>query len=250
MPGIVQLRPNDRLAIVGRTGAGKTRLAMVLAGTYVRALPSQWEVWWIDTKGDEEDLKELRRWGFRNAMSPEDQKSSVYGRRAKYFYVRPAGEVAHRYDGEVVDQAQAIFDLAYERRNVVIVVDEYVSVVRSQRSAGRSLLDVFQRGRGLNVGLIGCTQEPVYVPRQLLSQATSIFMMSVAYDLDRQYLQKLDKAYVDPSQKGDRYGFWLRWTDGGTLSYYPHQMAFYEQVRIALPRKDDEYRRASQTVSQ
>lgn len=232
---VAQLNPFDRYAIVGKTGSGKTMLAMVLAGTFARALPA-WEVWWIDTKNDPDDIKKLREWGFRNAASDPDRKTSNM-RNAIYFILKPQ----HAGDGKelgVVEQAQEVISMAYEQGQVIIVVDEYVQVVPSVRDAGAALLNVFQRGRGRKVGLIGLTQEPVYVPRQLLSQASHQVLFSVTHGYDIDYLRKMEKAYQVPNKMGDPHGFWWKWVDGnGEVVYYPNQSVWYENLRIATPRQ-------------
>lgn len=239
---IAQLNPNDRYALVGKTGSGKTQLAIVLAGTFARSLPYPWEVWWIDTKNVDEDIRTLRSWGFRNAASVEDQQTSRIT-TAKYFYVTAGDE---RYDPETVEQVQAILKAAYNRQRVVVVVDEYTQAVPGQRNPGAALRDVFARGRGRQVGIIGCTQEPVYVPRQLISQATHTVMLNVSYAYDIKYLKSVDPLYIPPVKHGDRYGFYWRWNDGGgDLDYFPNQKVWYDQLKIAMNRQEQERRQAA-----
>lgn len=229
---IAQLRPNERYALVGKTRSGKTALAMVLASTFAQALSydPRWQVWWLDTKGDPKDLAALRQWGFRNAASAEDQAS--YGALGNALYFRiPGGDKT-----DTVTYAQAVIDSAYKRGYVIIVIDEYVQVVPSTRDAGRALKDVFQRGGGLNVGVIGLTQEPVYVPRQLLSQASHLILLSLTYARDVKYVKELVPQYVSPNKTGDSYGFYWIHTDGDAeLAYFKDQRVWYDQLQIALP---------------
>lgn len=235
---IAQLAPNDRYALVGKTGSGKTLLSVALAGTWARVLlgtvvDPQWEVWWIDTKNDPDDLKRLREWGFRNAVSEQDRRTSLIT-NAVYWYVESNDE---RYDPPTVAQVQEICQMAYERRNTIVVVDEYVQAVPSQRQAGAALLNIFQRGRGRKVGIIGLTQEPTFVPRQLISQATHTILLNLSYNYDIEYAKKIDTGYTPPIKKGDRYGFYWRWNDGGgEMDYYPSQAAWYRQTKVAIER--------------
>jgi DNA helicase HerA-like ATPase len=243
---IAQLRPNERYALVGKTRSGKTALAMVLAGTFARSLPYPWEVWWVDTKNDEKDIKELRRWGFRNAASVEDQSTSRIT-NAKYFYVVTNDE---RFDPATVEQVQEICRAAYSRKNVIVCIDEYVQAVPSQRNAGAALLNIFQRGGGRNVGLIGLTQEPKFVPRQLISQATHTVMLNLTYGYDVEYLQAIDKAYVPPKKLGDQYGFWWRWNDGGgDMDYFPNQRVWYDQLKVAMNRAEQEANNSAMSLA-
>src|SRR5215472_4173961 len=136
-------KPNDRYAFVAKTRAGKTSLATVLAGTLAMSLMNtDWEVWVLETKGDPNDLVAWRQWGFRNFASTKDQSTSLVNNA---FYFRIDSKDSMGRDLDVVAQAQAIINAAYLQGNKVVVVDEYVSIVPSSRSAGKPLLDVFQR---------------------------------------------------------------------------------------------------------
>lgn len=230
---VALLKPNDRYAFVGKTRSGKTAQAMVLAGSFARALPPPWEVWWVDTKLDPDDLKALRKWGFRNASSVRDRTESGGLVNALYFRVEPKSDS----EDSVVEQAQEIFQAAYRRKHVLVVVDEYVHVCYSARSAGASLLDIFQRGGGRQVGLIGLTQEPVYVPRQLISQATHVCLFSLTYQNDIKYVRNICPIYTPPISVGDPYGFYWSWVDGhADWDYYKDQRTWYDQLEIAKPR--------------
>ena len=230
----IVLKPNDRIAIVGKTGSGKTSFAITLAGTYARVLPKPWEVWWLDKKGDSKDVESLRKWGFRNALDSKDLATSKIP-HAQYWPIR-----SRKGMPGIAAQAQSIIRLGYEKRHVVIVVDEYTQVVPSRINPGNALLDVFTRGRGLNVGLIGLTQEPVYVPRLLLSQASHQALFSVTYQHDIDYMRKMHKSYYPPSKNGDIHGFYWTWIDGNSdLLYFKHQRAFYESLLIGN-RKEKE----------
>lgn len=230
-------RPNDRFAIVGKTGSGKSAMAMTLAGTFALALAStqEWEVWVLDTKNVAEDLVDWRKWGFRNIASPKDIDTSILT-NAFYFIIESTDADGNQLT--VVAQAQDIMAAAYRRGKVIVVADEYVSVVQSRQEPGAALKDIFQRGRGRKVGLIGLTQEPVYVPRQLVSQATHIFLFTLSYDRDIKWAREICRGYVPPSTQGDVHGFWYKWVDGPSnkWQYFSHQQAWYEQLKIALPK--------------
>ena len=229
--GDVLLNPYDRYAFVGKTRSGKTALAMVFTAWFARVLPYPWEIWWIDTKADPDDIRALRQWGFRNGQSKADMQTTRLI-AAKYFLVRPTATLT------VVAQVQWLVAQALKRRHVIIVIDEYTQVVPSRTFAGAALLDLFQRGGGLRVGVVGLTQEPVYVPRQLLSQATHQVLFNLSYDYDIQYIQKIDKNYVPPADFGDVHGFYWKWVDGPTkkLMYYAHQADWFDSLQVQKSR--------------
>jgi len=225
------LNPNDRYGIVGKTGSGKTQLAIVLASKYAQQLHRPWEVWWIDTKNDPTDIKKLRSWGACNGANERDRQRPGGLRNFLYFKINEDSGYS------VVDQAQAKIQEAYERGHIIVVVDEYTQVVPSDRNPGYGLKNVFARGRGKKVGLIGLTQEPVFVPRMLLSQASHLAFFTVTYEADKKYLRNLCKVYVPPAEQGDKYGFYWSHIDGGAQwAYYENQKAWDDTLQYALPR--------------
>jgi hypothetical protein len=231
---IANLKPNERYAFIGKTRSGKTSLAMVLGGTFAMSLPAPWEVWWLDTKNDPADIRKLREWGFRNAASTSDRTETGGLPNAVYYLIKPVkGE-----DDSVVKQSQQIIERAYERHHVLLIIDEYAQVIVSKQSAGQALLNVFQRGGGLNVGLIGLTQEPVFIPRQLISQSTHLVLFNLSYPRDIDYVRQFNKGYVQPGKVGYPYGFYWSWTDGpsGDFSFYENQRAWYNDLMVAQPR--------------
>jgi hypothetical protein len=229
---IANLAPNERYALIGKTRSGKTQQAIVLASLFAQQLHSPWEVWWIDTKNDPKDIKKLRTWGFCNGANPEDMKRVGGLRNALYFIIKDQGP----YSAQTL--AQAKIAEAYERGHILLVIDEYTQVVQSDRNAGNALDNVFARGGGKNVGLIGLTQEPVYVPRKLLSQASHLALFTVTYKRDIDYLKNFCKGYVPPAEQGDPYGFYWSHIDGSAQwAYYQNQAAWAEGLNFALPKE-------------
>jgi hypothetical protein len=229
---IANLSPNERYGFVGKTRSGKTQQAIVLASYFAQVLHTPWEVWWLDTKNDPKDIRQLRRWGFCNGANEKDRQRPGAMRNALYFKI----DESNGYG--VVPQAQAKIQEAYERGHIILVVDEYTQVVPSDRSPGYGLKNVFARGGGKNVGLIGLTQEPVYVPRMLLSQASHLALFTVTYQADIKYLRNLCKDYVPPADQGNPYGFYWSHTDGsGKWAYYTSQKEWADGLQFALPRE-------------
>ncbi len=229
---IANLSPNERYGFVGKTRSGKTQMAIVLAAQFAMTLHSPWEVWWIDTKNDPKDIRQLRKWGFCNGANEKDRHRPGAMRNALYFKIDETNGFS------VVLQAQAKIQEAYDRTHIILVIDEYTQVVPSDRSPGFGLKNVFARGGGKNVGLIGLTQEPVYIPRMLLSQASHLALFTVTYQADIKYLRNLCKNYVPPADQGDPYGFYWSHTDGsGKWAYYTSQKEWYDGLKFALPKE-------------
>jgi energy-coupling factor transporter ATP-binding protein EcfA2 len=228
-----KLSPTDRYALVGKTGTGKSTFAAVIAAVLVPSVTdpetgevwatTPWQVWWLDTKGDDRDLAKLVKWGFvpSSQRNPKNPRKDPTPARVVWS-IRPGDA------GSIVTQAQAIISMALVRHRVLIVVDEYSQIVPSTRSAGTSLKDAFARGRGLQVGIIGCTQEPVDVPRQLLSQASHIILMDLSYPNDQ---KKARDFYPEYRRPPDTFGFFHSWVDGPALwSYYRDVREWFARI--------------------
>lgn len=216
----VDMSPNQRYALLGKTRSGKTVFGMALASIlvpYDKKKALGWEAWWIDTKNDPDDLALLAAWGYQEDKGPR-----------RLFKVRngPRDKKTGKFTVLAWENAQEIFSKAYEQRGVLVIIDEYVQVVKSTIHAGDDLLNIFQRGGGLDVGLIGMTQEPVYVPRQLISQASHQFLFTVTYPKDIYYTEGIYPPYIPPLAFGmeHSHGFYHVATDyDGQGAYYQNQ---------------------------
>jgi hypothetical protein len=220
----IELRPQDRYSIVGKTGSGKTLFTIALVCLLVAAeieRANGWEIWWLDSKRDPDDRKILEAWGFTPIDAPWWSRRTA----RKLITLDPA-------NGAAEWQAQMWAARAIKRGRVVLVADEYKQVCISTRRAGPGMEDVHLRGRGLKVGLAGQTQEPCEIPRQLLSQATHLFLMNLTYPNDIKYAKTLYAEYEPPNLEfGDPHGLWYAHIDGDARwHYFPHVKAFHDMV--------------------
>jgi energy-coupling factor transporter ATP-binding protein EcfA2 len=235
----VELSPADRYALIGKTGSGKTTFACVLATTVVppELQAHDWEVWWLDSKGDPKDIARLQKLGYVEGDCATGRvKNQGMFRRERhgllYFRIRERGDLS------IVEQAQHLIRLAMKRRRVLVVVDEYTQIILGARSAGRALDDLFTRGRGLGIGVIGCTQEPVDIPRKLLSQAAHLCAFDLSYPRDIDYMKQYIKAYTRPP-RSERHAFWHLWLDGDAIPrYYPSLRAWRSRVLVEGTAQD------------
>ncbi len=224
----VELAPNERYAFVAKSRSGKTTLATLLAVRIIPRDPNEakgWENWWVDTKGDPRDHQRLYSWGYH------DWKNGPWPRRLiKVPFEENNSKIT-------VDSVNEICYKALKRGGVLLTIDEYRHVCPSRRTLSPGLLHVFQRGGGLDVGVIGQTQEPVDVPRQLISQASHIILGNLTYPYDIDFAKSIYPYYRPPMHQGcafprctetkshgDKYGFYWGWVDGdGVWRYHPHQ---------------------------
>lgn len=227
---VISLAPTDRYAIVGKSGSGKTSFGVVLASRIVPndpRLANGWQCWWIDTKNDKKDLARLHRWGFQDGFKSKSPRKLI---EVPFEKGKPA---------DTVERVNEICYKALDQHGVVLVIDEYRHCVPTTRTASPGILHVHQRGRGRDVGLIGMTQEPCEIPRQLISQASHIFLFNLTYPYDIKYAKGIHPNYR-PAKLRDGgidkhvHGFYHSWLDGdGEFDYYNNQVAWAE--RFALP---------------
>lgn len=179
-----------------------------------------WRMVALDTKQSDEDREKFDRIGVAT-QSPE------------YLWRAPQTGIVFRPQrrgkGDIKAQCAELFEEAYERQNACLYIDEFTSVVESSRECGEELDDVFVRGGGRNVGIIGLTQEPVNVPRKLISQSTHIFLFDLFHNNDRKVAKELFADWVRPP---DPHGFWYLWVDGrGDWEYFPDGESFFERLQ-------------------
>lgn len=229
----VILKPNDRYAFVGKSGSGKTLGSVIVASEIIPPTLQEakgWEAWAIDTKDDVDDIKRWHEWGYedwdpfakRNLLATVTKRQHSPRRLIRVPFTENDPEMTSA-------KVQALCNRAMQRSCVLLVIDEYSHVCPSSRNAGAGLRHVFQRGRGRNVGIIGCTQEPVDVPRQLLSQASHIFLFALTYPNDIKRVQEIYRPYVPPSD----FGFFHSWIDTPGLvqwQYYKNIGEWHAQL--------------------
>lgn len=214
---VVPIAPWERYALVSKTGSGKTTTGTCLAAKLIpgeKKLAHGWQAWWIDSKGDPKDLDRLFKWGFRTDRDSPRRLFTV------------------RYDGKgptLHEQVERICEEALKRHGVLVIIDEYVHVVKNQTIAGTQILNVFQRGRGLDVGMIGHTQEPVFIPRQLISQASHILLGDLSYPKDIERASEYFNGYERPLNK---HGFYHGAVDyDGEWAYWPNVQSWLGAFR-------------------
>lgn len=232
----LQLRANDRYAVIGKSNSGKTSFAARLAiylkvalMQYNIANPDmpQWKIVGLDTKMSDDDVELFDAMG---QITDNPQKLFIKEQVGRVW--QPPTERSKRLTKEeIVLASQYIFGEAYERTHVVVYIDEYKSVVVNARDAGSNLEDIFSRGRGKRVGLIGTTQEPVYVPRQLLSQATHVFLFDLYYPRDIEVARELCPEYERPPHP---HGFFYLNTDKRhPWVYFENYQMFFQMLQSA-----------------
>jgi energy-coupling factor transporter ATP-binding protein EcfA2 len=211
------IAPNQRFAIIGKSGCGKTLFTIVLACLLVAKDDPDWQIWWLDSKNTPADHDRLYQWGFTRDLSNPSQRKLIF--------------CHDETDTKVAEQANYWCVQALKRHNVLVVIDEYSHACVSSRRTGNGIAGIHKRGRGLNVGIIGETQEPCTVPRLLFSQALHVIVFDVAYPLDIAKVREFCPIY-ERAPKGYPHGFWWGAVETQTdWAYHPHVRAWYASVQ-------------------
>lgn len=161
------IQPYERVALVGKTGCGKTTLGKAYAGGFPNVMV-------LDTKG-------TFKWGNVPILKTFDKFRKESDTMPGKFIYRP---IDKEMNGDYFD---AFFEYVYKRRNTVCYVDELAQVADLIGGDGISpnWQNIMQRGRELKVGIFNSTQRPTAIPLMSLSESEHTFCFRLKLHNDR-----------------------------------------------------------------
>lgn len=163
------LMPGQRLAIVGRSGVGKTYLAR----WFMLHSPQQWVA--MDTKAD----PDFDAWRPLNGLPSMRVIRARWDRGHKVVVIRPS-----RAELDRVTLDSYLGDLHETFLNFGTFIDEvYQFQIGGQPRAG--LTGIVARGRARNQASILGSQRPAWVPKFMFSEASLIAVMALQLEQDR-----------------------------------------------------------------
>lgn len=187
---IPKIYSDQRVFIAGKTGSGKTLLAMSLLYTARRLLV-------IDSKDG------LQDWNL------EDLKNIKQIDSRKDYRLR------------VVDDEKAIeaLERLYDVGNGVVYIDELTALVPTSKEPPRSFTNIWSRGRSRNIGAWASTQRPKSIPLLTISEAEHFFIFRLQLEADRQRVAEVVGEFALKPVR-DKHGFYYYNVDNDDIRYY------------------------------
>ena len=170
------LRPDERGAIIGRTGTGKSFLARHL-------LPTRGALAIIDPKR-----------GFDVPKVPVfENAKEIIRRKPPRFIYRPNAE--HMTDIAAYD---AVYKYCYERGEITVYTDDVVGIMERQRFP-HYLQVCYQMGRAKNVAMLSAFQRPSWLPGFMMSEANRLYVFPLSYPADKKKVSEMVPGYAPDS---------------------------------------------------
>lgn len=195
----LRLGRNDRAAIIGQTGCGKTTLA-----EYLLDDPNKRKTLIWDPKGSESVAAFHPK--FKRVSSVSQVIDEAEDRGVERLIYTPSPVVAEDEN----DQERMLW-WVYERGYTRLYIDEATSLACG-RFSSRVLTAVLNRGRERGVSTITATQRPSGVPMNILSEAQWFFIFKLLLLQDKKRVEDMTGITVMEQMQLGQYEFFV-WSD-------------------------------------
>jgi hypothetical protein len=176
----IRLGPNDRGALIGKTGSGKTTLARFL----VEDPRKPWSVSWNPKNSDaiKEWTNQTEVSSLRALMDSDDQRL-IY-----------TPDPFHAEDEYTQTE---FFTWIYERKNTRLYIDEATQIKYGGTRIPRFLNAVLNRGRERGISTLTATQRPASIPMNVLSESEHFYIFKVLLPQDRARIEAVTGLTVE-----------------------------------------------------
>lgn len=210
MPALI--KTNERLAIAGKTGSGKTYLARYLTRRIKRLVV-------CDSKGT------LQDWNLYDYDERAARRSLEKGEPARIRVLAPITDDPGAYWDD-------IFQWAFEIGDLTIYIDEAYAITPPGKRAPTYLNACFTRGREFGIGVWTSTQRPTWIPLFMLSESDHFFMFRLTLADDRRRMAEfMTDEVLQPIPAADRHGFFY-------MPATEDQPVYYSQLETSALRAE------------
>lgn len=163
-----QVRPSDQIVIVGKNGSGKSVVAQYLD----TRTPGQIVI--VNVKHDPAlTAWAVERFGVEQVCIADGNVRDIDWKKRVIVYVAKSSTDMGEYD--------ALYRRMLQRRNLTVHLDEtYGPTTAARVPDGIGLF--LQHGRARNLRHIACTQRPVHIARQVITEASHIVLFPVRFN--------------------------------------------------------------------
>lgn len=161
------MKTNERYFIAGATGGGKSYLAAHLTAKTKNLIV-------YDVKREVEIPKA------KIITKMSELKKAGAGR---YVYRPSARDIADKKTRQ--EFLNEWFKIIYYCRNRVIWIDELYEVAESALVMPHYLRSIYTQGRSMNIGVVGITQRPAFIPGFCMSEAEHAFVFQLRLPQDK-----------------------------------------------------------------
>ena len=188
-----RLLSNERVALVGKTGSGKTTMARLLTQSLTRFVV-------FDPKGT-------------IGLAAEEWNVEPWSRSGVQQLQRPKGKARLVVPGPGPDDDPfgywiPFLRLLFELGNLTLYIDEMYAVNRPGTFPSAELMALYTRGRELGIGVYAATQRPTLVPLVMLSECEWLFTFRLLLEQDRKRMAEICGPKV-LNQIRTPFGYWL-----------------------------------------
>jgi len=213
----LDIKANDRVAIIGKTGTGKTYFARVLLRPIARQIV-------IDSKGEMDPTE----WGLETVSDRWSESTPLIRRFLRGENVRL------RFRAPMNGDYTPILELVWAGKDVTLYVDEVLQLVPERRPAPHLFDALYTRGRSAGIGVWASAQRPRAIPPNVIGQAEWLFAFRVSRPEDRKYLAQYADEYETLARPiPDPHGFYTYHASWPRAVYTPR---YVEQSGGSNPR--------------